>query len=161
MKIQIESYHIPSNFAVSNIRYDVILGMPQHKNFKPFINSEDGEVIVNKNSLPRKEENSKVEVLNLSIKKFYFLLPKSHESFDLQTVTNLEIATSDAKSKLVRKSPRLEKILKNYSPVFQEKLPCRLLPKGNVEHVIEVENGTEPLYRSLFQLSLAELVATK
>ena len=40
-------------------------------------------------------------------------------------------------------------------------LPYGLPPKRNVDHAIEVENGTKPPYRPLLQLSSAELVATK
>ena len=99
--------------------------------------------------LAKKEKNSEVEVSNLSIKVFNSLLRKSHEKFDAYMVINVKTAKSDSRSELVKKSARFEELLENYSSDFQEKLPYGLRQKRNVDHAIEVVNGTKPPCRPL------------
>ena len=83
-KLQVGSDHVASNFEVCDIRYDLILGMPKNKNSSILSITKNGQVIVNGNSLTREEHiNSKVQVSNLGVKKFFSLLRKSHEKFDL------------------------------------------------------------------------------
>lgn len=119
MKLQSGSNHIASDFAIGDVRHVVMLGMPWRKKFKPFINYENGELIMNGNSLARKDgDNSKVQVSNLRTKKFYSLRGEFKKNFELFMVTNVETAKVDVKSELAERSAKLEIVLKHYSSVF-------------------------------------------
>jgi len=64
----------------------------------------------------------------------------------------------------VKKPPddkKLDKLLQEYSSVFRSELPDGLPPKRLVEHEIEVEKGSKPPHRPLYQLSPVELRAVK
>lgn len=58
-------------------------------------------------------------------------------------------------------SPRMQHLLKTYDSVFKDELSDGLPPTKPVDHGIEVSNDSRPYHRPLFQLSPAELKASK
>lgn len=60
-----------------------------------------------------------------------------------------------------RSDVRLERLLKRYSHIFRDDLPSGLPPKRPVDHTIELTEANVTPNRPIFQLSPAELLATK
>lgn len=163
--LKIGSHTYTSNWVVMNTRYDVLLGMPWHVANNPEVNYPNRIVKVNEeilglenpNEVPEKEVST---VTNVSVKKFRRLLRKKSPKIEVFQVLTKVV---DEVSK-VRKPPgdkKLEKLLQEYRPVFRSELPDGLPPKRLVEHAIEVEEGSKPPHRPLYQLSPAELRAVK
>ena len=138
-KLEIASQYLASNFAVGDILYDVILGMPWKKiqTFDQLRKCRSNCGL--KSSISQGGKNSKVQVSNLSMEKFHSLLLKSQEKFYMYMVTNVEVAKSDAKSKLVKKSGRLEKLLEYYISVFQEKFLYGLPRNGTLTMLLKLK----------------------
>lgn len=80
-----------SNWAVSNTRYDIILGMPWHKANKPIINYETRQVKVENEILPTFDTDSheKLTICNISVKKFRSMLRKEKNNTQVFMVHNI------------------------------------------------------------------------
>lgn len=57
--------------------------------------------------------------------------------------------------------PSLNASLSEFASVFRDDLPAGLPPKREVEHEMELQSDCTPPHKPLFQLSPAELLATK
>lgn len=57
--------------------------------------------------------------------------------------------------------PEMMAIEKEFSSVFHDDLPDGLPPKRNIDHQIEIRVDAKPPHKPIFQLSPAELLATK
>ena len=160
--LKIGSHTYTSNWVVSDTRYDVLLGMPWHVAHNPqtdynkrIVRVHDGEL---KFQHP-KESNSSVKVTNLSVKKFRRMLKKkSPDDFHVFQVVIREKRESVQEPV---NDTKLEKLLEKYGSVFRSELPDGLPPDRSIEHAIEVEEGSKPPHRPLYQMSPAELKATK
>lgn len=168
-ELQLGEHSYVSNWVVSDCRYDVLLGMPWHIKNNPKTDYENRTVSVGNTSLPTLHNpEDGVKIQNLGVKKFRSLLrKKKHNSDDfvvyrVQIVNNLEINNGHAK--VSNKDPEdedLKKLKKEFKSVFTDELPTGLPPKRDVDHKIEVEPGSTPPHRGMYQLSPAELLATK
>lgn len=56
---------------------------------------------------------------------------------------------------------QLARLREGFSDVFADELPDVLPPQRDVDQKIEVDPQSTPPHRGMFQLSLAELIATK
>jgi len=164
--LKIGSHTYTSNWVVSDTRYDVILGMPWHVANNPQIDYVERTIRVNEDTLsyehPNEERGAKpVKVTNMGVKKFRRMLKrKSSEKYQVFQV----VAKDDWELGKVQKPQddrRLDGILKKYGSVFRSELPDGLPPKRSIEHSIEIEEGSKPPHRPLYQLSPAELKAVK
>lgn len=79
--------------------------------------------------------------------------------FQVRTINNISslgtgfgVATDDKDVELLRKE---------FKDVFRDDLPEGLPPRRDVDHKIETDPSATPPYRGIFQLSPAELLATK
>lgn len=61
----------------------------------------------------------------------------------------------------MRQSKDQQKVLQKYDSVIVDELPDGLPPKRSIDHEIEIQTNSSPPYRPTFQLSSAELLATK
>jgi len=168
--LQIGSHAYTSNWVVAECRYEVLLGMPWHVANKPKIDyvkrfvEVDGDVIkFDKKIFVRKcSVRNHVRVTNLSVKKFRQMLKKkSSEDFQVFQVMVREKPSELEKVKVGKQDARTAALLKKYECVFRSELPAGLPPERSVEHTIEVEKGSKPPHRPLYQLSPAELKACK
>lgn len=166
--VQIGRHSYTSNWTVANSRYDVLLGMPWHTDVKPEIDYERREISVGtyKLPVPRRSWNTP-EISNLGVKKFRSLLRKHGHKEDFEVYQLVSINNSDFKtSKNGKHIPedvqsKLDEIMTTFKGVFRDHLPPGLPPKRKVDHAIEVPPNSKPPHRPLFQLSPAELLATK
>lgn len=141
-------YNDRVDLKVVSMQYDVILGKPWLAKYNPCINWRKNEIIFNKdgkkivwNAVLHKDM-SKNMISSLSLKR----LSRKSELFLVW------IKSSD--EKYVDKSELRDAILSEYSDVFAEKLPKGLPPARNVDHKIELENGTIPPNRPVYRMSL-------
>ncbi len=63
----------------------------------------------------------------------------------------------DAKSSKMSEDPKVRKMLAQYRDVFPEDLPAGLPPKRDVDHRIELEQGSVPPTKAPYRMSPAEL----
>ena len=153
------------NWVVASGRYDVLLGMPWHVAHNPRIDYVQRIVQVDGDEIPvdsfADERVSKIQVTNLSVKKFRRLLRTRSKSNDFQLFQAFQVNTINGYNGKSNCNPKLEALLQQYHDVFKTELPKGLLPERAVDHEIEIEDGAKTPHRPLFQLSPAELVACK
>lgn len=164
-EIKIGNTAYRSNWAVAQTRYDVLLGMPWHKENNPNINYSTKEVLVDGIQLPRDptEEEARVEVTNIGVKKFRSILRKKKSNAEVFIVQNINTESHNNRSKESQETacPKHSRILQKFHKIFVEDLPDGLPPKRAVDHEIKLKEDTIPPRRPSFQLSPAELKATK
>lgn len=165
-EVEIGSHKYRSNWIVSDCRYDVLLGMPWHNDVCPRMNYETGELNVKTSALPLHKDSSRaITVSNMGIKKFRSLLrKKKHNSedfmvFQVRSINQFTMNTDVGKKG--SKDPEIVALEKEFSTVFRDDLPDELPPERDVDHKIETLPDSSPPHRGIFQLSPAELLATK
>lgn len=104
----------------------------------------------------------------MGVKKFKSLLRKHAHKEDFQVLHLMEINNlkhSKVETVDTELPPHIQqkkdKLLQKYKSVFRSELPEGLPPKRSVDHEILVDENAKPPHRTLFQLSPAELMATK
>lgn len=172
--VQMGSHSYCSNWVIADIRYDIILGIPWHESQKPKIDYEPQEVRVDGKLLPVHNHGRSPEIIvsNLGVKKFRKLLRKRKKDGKVeiyQALMNEENCHSQVTvvqniEKIIEnsaKEERMEHIIRKYESVFTEDLPSGLPPIREVDHNIEIPEGQRIPNRPIFQLSPAELLATR
>lgn len=153
-----------SDWAVSQVRYDVILGLPWHEENSPEIDYKNKTVSLRGETIPLAEYNSgdAPRVTNLSVKKFRSLCRKKKDRIEIYRVQNLQgLKFGKPRNEVTEnRDKELQIIIEKYNSVFTEELPDGLPPNRHVDHAIELKDGSNPPYRPSYQLSPAELVAT-
>lgn len=170
--VHLGGHKYTSNWAVADANYDILLGMPWHIDMKPVVNYETRKVSVAGQLLPVRcvPDDSEIRVTNIGVKKFRSLLRRrSRQSYQVFRVSPAQVNQLTGLSKSMEKRVLLnhddelqaKELLKKYDEVFRDELPNGLPPCRSVDHAIEIEGVHKPPYRSLYQLSPAELVAMK
>ena len=169
--LKIGSHTYTSNWVLVDCRYDVLLGMPWHVANNPQIDYKKRIVKVNGDEILIDCEESggcglvseeKVTVTNLGVKKFRQMLrKKSPDKFQVFQLVARRVPSELDNVKKGKQDSRMDALLKKYECVFRSELPSGLPPERGVEHTIEVEEGSKPPHRPLYQLSPAELKAAK
>lgn len=160
--LKIGDHLYTSNWVVSNSRYDVLLGMPWHVAHNPEIDYDSqivkvGGVSLNCTKLTESDETL-AKVTNLGVRKFRRMLKNSTGNFEVYQVVLKNNVSGFTE---LKRDDRLKEILEKYKPLFRDDLPPGLPPKRSVDHEIEIEEGSKPPHRPLFQLSPEELKAAK
>lgn len=140
--------------------------MPWHVANSPCIDYKKRVVRVDNEIIPVErmitEHGEKLKITNIGVKKFRKLLRKGpSEQVQVFQVVIREKSDDLSKVKMGKKDSRIDDLLKEYKVVFKSELPPGLPPKRSVEHTIEIEDGSKPPHRPLYQLSPAELEAAK
>ena len=168
--LSIGSHTYTSSWVVANCRYDVMLGMPWHVAHNPQIDYVKRNVNVKGDVIKLcSDENGRtgsidesVKVTNLGVKKFRQMLKKkSPDKFQVFQLVVRKVPSELKKVSVGKQDYRLDALLAKYECVFRSELPSGLPPERGVEHTIEVEEGSKPPHRPLYQLSPAELEASK
>lgn len=165
-EIEIGGHRYSSNCVVADCRYDVLLGMPWHEETNPKMNYKTRELKVGDVTLSiSKHMTPSVIIQNLGVKKFRSLLRKRKRNTEDFTVYQVR-CTDNMNVELMNTStadddPDIAKIREEFSSVFRSDLPEGLPPEREIDHKIEVETGSTPPHLGMFQLSPAELIATK
>ena len=165
--LKFASHTYTSNWVVAECRYDALLGMPWHVANNPRIDYVNRVVQVREEeiSVERKRPfvgQKRVTVSNMSVKGFRKLMKKPPPNVQVfQVVLSKSEDDELQKVKLMKQDSRIDLLLKKYNSVFRSELPDGLPPERAVEHEIDVEDGSKPPHRSLYQLSPAELEAAK
>lgn len=165
-EIQIGNHQYKTSWIVANCRYDVMLGMPWHVENNPRVDYDSGKIWVGNTELPSAREFAHViQVQNIGVKKFRSLLKKkwkSHDALALYQIHQINNFTTacEKKTKSIR-DPELEELVTAFKDVFRDDLPDGLPPAREIDHKIETDPEAKPPHRGIFQLSPAELVATK
>lgn len=166
--IQIGRHSYTSNWAVANSRYDVLLGMPWHTDTLPTIDYEDRTISVHGYNIPvPKKSWNRPSIANISVKKFRSLIKKQghkddFEVYQLVTINNFRAMSGNRREPLPEKiQGKLDALLAKHEKVFRDDLPPGLPPEREVDHAIEISEKEKPPHQPLFQLSPAELIATK
>lgn len=161
--LQIIEHERRSNWAVSNLQYDILLGMPWHKEHNPMIDYKTGKVSLDNRNSPilKNHENEGVKVTNIGVKRFQLLLRRcgsksSHQTYQIIAKSQNMIEMPEKKH-----SPRLEKLLLCYKDIFRGNLQSEIPPAWGVDYETVIESSEKTPHISLFQLLAAELVATK
>lgn len=167
-EVEIGPHQYTSNWVVADCRYDIMLGMPWHVENDLKINYRTGKLSANGVALPTSAEpNRCISEQNLGVKKFRSLLRKKASSSRCDDIMIFQLRTIDPDS--MKKTPikqgkqdeELATLEAEFSMVFQDELPDGLPPRREVDHKIEILPYSKPPHRGIFQLSSAELLATK
>lgn len=81
-----------SNWAIGNIRYDVILGVPWHEHYNPDIDNDTKQVRIGHETLPLLEEkgtDDRIKISKIGVKKFRNILRKNNRNPDIFYVQNI------------------------------------------------------------------------
>lgn len=159
--VKIESHTFRTNWLVPDCRYDVLLGMPWHVKFKPTVDYE--KRIVKGNSAGKsvkasemKDQNAaSVKVASMIVKMVRQMLTREPSSrFQVFKV----LTKHPIKYRMKSRNPdlRMNRLMKKFQSVFQSELPDGLPQKWFVDHAVEVEDGSKPPHRRLYQFSPAE-----
>lgn len=140
--------------------------MPWHEEHQPGINYNSKTVEVDGELLPSKFEGHQrqIQVTNIGVKKFRSYLRRNNNSVQIFQVHNVENFMRYGRSETDVKGcddKALKTLLEKYDQVFTDDLPDGMPPARSVDHEIELQPDASPPYRSSYQLSPAELVATK
>lgn len=140
--------------------------MPRHKDNGPRIHYDNGELKVGDDTLPTCQDPSRtLSVSTMGLKKFRSLIrkkKKNSESFSVYQVRSINALCSRPKPRHAEtKDSDVIALEKEFETVFRDDLPEGLPPKRAVDHKIETDPDEAPPHRGIFQLSPAELVATK
>lgn len=172
-EVEIGKHKYTSNWVVANSRYDLLLGMPWHTETNPQTDYDSQSVQVGDVVLPRKSiVDPNLTITNIGVKKFRSLLRMKQKKSDDFWVYQLSIApkhTSNHSScnyngdpgKDNDDDPEIKSLKEEFSAVFRDDLPSGLPPERNVDHQVNILPESKPPHRPIFQLSPAELVATK
>lgn len=140
--------------------------MPWNVHCKPATNYKFGTVSLGNVKLPYKRiSNKSVTIQNLGVKKFRSLLRKKKRHTDdfvvyqVRNINSLETRLNDMKQE--PDDPEVQALKGEFSSVFVDNFPAGLPPQRDVEHHIEVDPDSTPPHRGIFELSPAELIATK
>ena len=168
--LEIDNHKYVSNWIVAECRYDVLLGMPWHVANNPQIDyvsrivrvGDENIYIDEKKKKEHCSRNDGVRIANMGIKQFRKMIrngvPDGVQIFQVLLKDGFEDLSEVKKGK---QDPRVDMLLEKYKRVFRSELPDGLPPKRAVDHEIEVEEGSKPPHRPLYQLSPAELKAAK
>lgn len=162
-EVQIGSHRYRSNWVIADCRYDVLLGMPWHVETNPGVSYDPKQLHVGGSVLPLAQD-TRGPVKILGVKKFRSLLRKKKASsdfavFQLRHINN--ITTTNREQEFDETDADLENLKREFATVFRNELPEGLPPERDVDHKIEVDPNQEPPHRGIYQLSPAELLATK
>lgn len=164
-EVQIGSHRYRSNWVIADCRYDVLLGMPWHVETNPGVSYDPKQLHVGGSVLPLAQDTrGPVKIQNIGVKKFRSLLRKKKASsdfavFQLRHINN--ITTTNREQEVDETDADLENLKREFATVFRNELPEGLPPERDVDHKIEIDPNEEPPYRGIYQLSPAELLATK
>lgn len=163
-EIEIGPHKYRSNWVVSDCRYDVLLGMPWHQDTCPKMDYETGELKIGNSVLPLHRDPSRdVTISNLGVKKFRSLLRKKKNKTNEIMIFQVRLVNHISKidSAKMDKDEEITALEREFSKVFRDDLPEGLPPERDVDHRIETTPDSSPPHRGMFQLSPAELLATK
>lgn len=165
-EVEIGTHRYSSNWVVADCRYDVMLGVPWHVACQPKVDYDSGKLSTNGIDLPTvRDPSDTVKVHNLGVKKFRSLLRKKKRNsedfivFQVRVINNKHCSQKNPRAK--SQDEDIIKLEEEFSTVFRDDLPSGLPPKRDVDHRIEVTPDSQPPHRGIFQLSSAELLATK
>jgi len=120
---------------------------------------------VGKSILPlcKQGEDKRCRVTNIGVKKFRSLLRKtSKQGLEVfMLVNNVERTFIEREDSSEASGQRYKDFIRKYDEVFIDDLPPELTPIRFVDHEIQTQPGEKPTYRPSFQLSPAELLASK
>lgn len=143
-----------------------MLGMLWHVDNKPRIEYETGGLWIGEFEFPSTKEWSKfITVWNLAVKKFRSLLRKRKNYLDdflvyqIKWINNF-IAHCE-KNRFDKKDAELGSLKNGFRTLFRDNLPHGLPAERQVDHMTNPDLKPKPPHRATFQLSLAELLATK
>lgn len=97
----------------------------------------------------------RVKVSNLGVNKFRSLLRKKagREGFGVVILVEANKFMASGLFGNEGGNMRLQELLSKYMTVFRDDLPASLLPKRDIDHEIQLKDGTRTPNRPLFQLS--------
>lgn len=165
-EVEIGPLKYRSNWIVADCRYDILLGMPWHVHCKPSIDYETGELKTGNVILPTHKDSSRtIKVQNIVVKKFRSLLRKKKRNsadfivFRLTSVNSTLLSPGISKNE--SEDGDIKALKEEFSTVFRSDLTHGLPPRREVDHKIENEENSTAPHTDIFQLSPAELLATK
>lgn len=148
--IQIGESEYWSNWAISNIRYNVILGMlcqsipstyQWHEETHPKLKYETKKVKVGEQFLPCSvdESNQSTKIRNIGVRKFRSIIPKTKGNAEVYIVQHITSQVHDGKDSKVRPRNHLKEVQQKYDSFMVDELPDGLLPNRSVDHEIEIQ----------------------
>lgn len=161
--VTIGSHEYIGNWTVADCWYDVLLGMPWHKEVRPEVDYKKQTVTIDEEVLTAVPANrdSPVTITNLKVKKFRSMLRKKGQRDDFVVYQLIEKGKLTSGRKQIKGNKNLNDLLSRFDDVFTDELPAGLPKRRDEDHCIEVEEGSRPPTRPLYQLSPAELLAVK
>lgn len=132
---------------------------------KPQVSYNPRELRVNQKILPLTQESpGAIKIHNIGVKNFRSLLCKKKNSsdfvvFQVRQISSMATKGSDQGLKPI--DDELMKLNNEFASVFRSELPEGLPPKRDVDHKIEVDTDAKRPHRGIYQLSPAELLATR
>ena len=154
--------------------YDIILGMPWHKNHNPCKNWKEKTVFVTLDNGhcvqlvgQRGQGNVTqpggiggqpgINITRINLLQTKRLIRKEGTELYLSLVREAQEGQGEQKPA----QPQVQELLQEYKDIFPDDLPKGLLPSRALEHHIELVPGAEPIARAPFRLSFGELQEMK
>lgn len=169
--VSLGPYTYTGNWIVADCRDDVLLGMPWHAAENPRVDYRSRRLRVQNHWLEVSPVSclSVLQVTNLEVKKFRRILRRGKQGEEVFCVVQVSSSQFSASSPTGRakaslsdeRDPELRALLTEFEDVFQEELPHVLPLQRDVDHEIETLTNNSAPHCPLYQLSPAELVATR
>lgn len=125
-KVKIGTTEYRSNWAISNIRYEVLLGMPWHEHSQLEINYQTKEVKVKHKLLSKLDYGLTTkgrEIGNIGIRKFRSIIRKEKGNAEVYMVHNIFCTNGKPQNSITHESNELNQVLEKYKSVIVNELP--------------------------------------
>ena len=150
--LELNDYKDSLELMVAPITFDVILGKNWLAAVQPVIDWKNNVVIINKqDSMVNLNGTQEAQPFILSAMQFKKNVKSNDQIFLCFIDSNSKISSSFAG---VDKS--ISSVLENFQDVFPEDLPKGLPPKRAFDHKIVLEEGSTPVNKPIYRLSLTE-----
>lgn len=139
--LQIEEHEERSDWAVTNLQYDIVLEMPRQKEHNSMNACKTGNVSFDNKKVPilKNHENEEIKVTNTCVKSFWSLLKNCNSKFGYHIYRIIAKPQNMTRMTEMKHSPRLEKLLLCYKEMFRDKLPFWKPPARGFDHKIVIE----------------------
>ena len=141
--------------------YDVILGIPWLRLNNPEFNWKEGIISVNIDGqmieLPKHSERKVSDSMLVSSVQFKKLVSRPDVEYGMLFINEIDDSIGNKSADDTTLDKRVKAVLEEYKDVFPDDLPGGLPPKRDIDHKIELAQGSTPPVRAPYRMSVPEL----
>ncbi len=158
------------DFFVGKTQYDLILGLPWLRSHSPFYLFDVENFVFTFRHLGKEitlhgvtsssesPADSPIPASPIPVISATQLKRDMRKHPDLEVyLCMVNSLTADGKPEVSPPHPRVEKLLKEYKDVFPPDIPDVLPPEREVDHKIELEPDSKPVFQGVYKMSFLEL----